>query len=242
MSTKSKPIKGSHIIDDKLLPWVWAYREQLYLMDNNDAVWIDAAQNSWPDETLFNFLSSYGLIRGEAAKLFQKNNKLGRAKFQQRCEPLFKPKLPKSGKTNELQNRWNRAFTKVGTLASQPNSGTLNLRSATSKMLWFYQPKDMVMYDRYAREGLAQWARDHDPNIKYLNEVNGISYLACFDRYYDNHAKSQVFQAEQLFGRQYPYPRRVAEKRLWLKGSGNEDKLLAALKQGLKKARIVTAL
>lgn len=221
-------------IPTDLLPWYWAYREQLYLHDKHDAVWIKEASRDWADDgQLHAMLNSYGLIRGSAAKLFEKENPHGRTAFLKACDPLFSPKLTSPVRPAELDRRWRQAVRKVRRIRQSPDWEPGSLRSATSKLFWFYQPKHMVMFDQYNRLGLARWAK-HKKQVKRQMDLTDENFQEIFDVYFRTVARRKIADVERFFDRSYPYPRRVAEKRLWLCGSNGEDDVIENLKAGLK--------
>ena len=204
-------------IDENLVPWVWAYCEQLTMHAKHDKRWIVAAENGWPGQTLYDFLKTYKLIRGDAAKLFKEGNHTGRQRFQQICEKHFQRDLPQVRVTPALRRRWHKAVEDVFELRHALGTKRMNLYSATSKMFWFYQPDAMVMFDSNNFDALARWGK-RTGKIAWQKDLTTENFLKIFDAYFEEEAKPKIAQTEILFSVRYPYPKRIAEKCLWLYG------------------------
>jgi hypothetical protein len=111
---------------------------------------------------------------------------------------------------------------------NKTNSGNPKLYSMLSKLLWFYHPTQMTMYDRYAVDALGLVK-----NCKITPET----FLAVFDDLF--HEKLPSINTAAVFSdREYPYPRRVLDKWLWLKGSGKEEERLKRFRWSLQRSPI----
>ncbi|WNK00385.1 hypothetical protein L2D14_02915 [Thalassospiraceae bacterium LMO-JJ14] len=230
-------------IDPELLPWVWALREQIHLLDGGDGFYVEQARAGWREPANWlppsaraskysgtewpfdQFLKAYGLKRGDAATFFSDAENL--REFKRICANRF------SGPFSSLDDagrRWEAAI-KDTKAASCP----ANLASATSKVFWCYHPDKLSMYDAYARGALARRAKGRW--VKYLKDLSETNFIEVFEEFFEKDAKPFIQQAEHFSDRHYPYPRRVADKFLWLNGSGRQDAILQRFKAGLDQGR-----
>ncbi|MFI5022841.1 MAG: hypothetical protein ACHQRJ_14475 [Alphaproteobacteria bacterium] len=207
------------------LKWIWSYREQLKLLDKFDAEGIRCAKNGWDNDSWARFLNTYGLNQGHQAEFRHKREKVLRA-----IDQVFKPELCKTGTVGELTNRWKKSVSKIGCLAKKKkkNGGNPELWSMASKLFWFYQPTEMTMYDSNA--------------VKGLKAVSGCvitpqNFLEKFEELFKN-KQTSISEAANFSDREYPYPRRVLDKWLWLKGSGKEAVYLHQFQWSLELAPI----
>jgi hypothetical protein len=219
-----------------LLEWVWAYRQALALLDRFDAEGLDCAASckaDWPETSWRRFLDTYGLKRGKHAELRHRGADIFRA-----LVPIFRPPLRPTGTLRQLQERWQLGVDLIGRLCTRKNKngGDPTLWSMASKLLWFYQPELMTMYDEYTRKGLAAARREGlaAPNRGAQPQKD---YLQYFEQLFEN-KRPEIDTAAKFSDRTYPYRRRVLAQWLWLKGSGEKADCLAAFRLSLDKAPI----
>jgi len=214
--------KASELDPDRLA-WVWAYREQLKLLDLFDAEGLHCAETKWEVESWREFLLIYGLMRGRHAALRDKSEIILAA-----LTPLFGAPLPRTDIARELTRRWLEGVGEVGTLVRRRKDGThAVLLSMTSKLLWFYQPQEMTMFDTYAFDAIRQ--------SNGFEKLEAKEFLFAFEEVFTK-KKGAIIEAAEFSDRNYPYLRRVLDKRLWLQGSGREDKYLRLFKWSLERA------
>ena len=138
----------------ELLEWVWAYRQALALLDRFDAEGLHCAatcETDWPERSWHRFLDTYGLKQGYKAEFRRR-----RADVFTLLVPIFRPQLEQAGTSEQLQQRWQEGVYNIGRLCNRKkkNREDPTLWSMVSKLLWFYQPQQMTMYDESARRGL----------------------------------------------------------------------------------------
>lgn len=224
-------MNGMKKISADELPWFWAMQNQIYLFDKHDANWIEAAGRGWSQvngqDDLYTFLKAYGLIRGPLASLFGNKFNSKRNVFLKICHENFSPPLDVKNAVKDLSGRWAAALQEVNKCFG------VGAVSATSKMLWFYHPEYMVMFDHNNKIGLSKWLVENGC-IGHNKDLDHTNFLSMFSFYFDQIANKNIEVVRYYFNRKYPYSRRVAEKRLWLAGSGTETETLASLKAGLE--------
>ena len=216
-------------ISDKLLPWVWAYREQLRVLDEMDAFYLDCTEGAngrcWNKITLERFLFDYKLTRGHHAAVRQNVLKVYRA--LQGALDNHEGETP-----DELNELWQEAVTAIGaTILKTRSSNPPRLLSLASKLIWFHRPNSMTMYDDLAVRGLKAWMRSNG------HRLNQEKYIVEFEAFFRGKQK-HIGEASQYVDRIYPYPRRVADKWLWLQGNKKRDEILANFRSSLKRAPI----
>jgi hypothetical protein len=218
-----------------LLEWVWAYRQALVFLDRFDAEWLNRAESCeiWPEESWHRFLNIYRLKRGKShAELRNK-----RAEIFAKLIPIFKEPLGPTSKLEQLQQRWQKAVEILGELCMwKTKSGRdPTLWSMTSKLLWFYHPEFMTMYDKNTSKGLA-----HQPglSVPYKASKPQENYLQRFEELFKKKSTA-IDKAEQFSNRQYPYPRRVLDQWLWLQGNRDKEVLVNAFRSSVEKAPIL---
>ncbi len=203
--------------------WIWAYQEALRWLDIFDAESIASAKNRWARKTWESFMTKYGLRRGKFHPVvLEKTNQVWDA-----LAPILSPPLPKDCMTDELNFRWEQAVQLVGKLLPPRQDGSPpELWSMTSKLLWFFQPDHMTMYDDFAHKGLRQHVAGR--------RLRRSEFLARFHEFFETNNNS-IRLAETFSNRVYPYHRRVADFRLWLKGKPNneEEAILKAFRMSL---------
>jgi len=216
---------ASELTPDKLA-WVWAYREQLKLLDGFDAEGLHCAENGWGDDSWKRFLSTYGLTQGKQAALGNKSETVLAV-----LTPLFSAPLAATDTAQELTRRWFCAVGEIGTLVPKRKDGTNSeLLSLASKLLWFYQPNDMTMYDKYAFNAIR--------DLYDLEKLKPQDFLSAFEKVFASEMV-KITEAADFSDRKYPYPRRVLDKRLWLKGSGKEEEYLKQFRWSLERAPLL---
>lgn len=187
--------------------WHWAYKEQITLFYAHDAYWIKCAKRQWgsagDSEEFRKLLSSYGLIRGKLAPYFAKTET--RQKFIDACNQHFshaKIGLP----WEELQNIWTSINENL--LKKLPSKAA----SATLKLFWFYRPESLPMFDRYTKRGLESIMKQ---------PISPENYLRLFGEFFNKIASPEIDLVEMNMQEKYISRPRVADKYLWLIGSGN---------------------
>lgn len=212
----------------ELLPWVWATYQQNTLLFQNDGHWINCAANSWPQSSFYDFLKSYSLLRGPKGSLFANKEdptkQQARRQFIRICDKHYgsfriDSKLPWA---DQVHDAWVKADQDLMRFAQNLRSETFKpspnmfMPSATLKAFWFYRPNDVPMYDRLAREGLA--------NVSG-KKIDPTSFLREFDCVYQEN-KKLIQEAKSYCTFPYPYDIRIVDKYLWLEGSGAKDDIL----------------
>jgi hypothetical protein len=193
---------------DDTLEWVWAYRQSLCLLDQFDAEGLDCAgagETVWASTSWKRFLNTYGLKQGLHASLRDKPQEVFNA-----LAPLFKTPLDQNDIVDELTKRWLEGVSQIGKLAKTTKSGfPPKLTSISSKLLWFYHPVKMTMYDQYAAKGLESVIH---------RKVTPENFLCEFEKIFTE-KEADIVKAGNSSDRIYPYPRRVLDQWLWFKGN-----------------------
>jgi hypothetical protein len=205
------------------LSWIWAYRQALTMLDRFDAEGLAQAKaTAWKPDVWMRFLGVYGLKRGAHSAL------------RDRCSLVFEAITPilrqSSNPTiDELNVQWADVTQKIGAFAKLKKDGSRSeLRSMSSKILWFYFPSKMTMYDGYARKALQQISG---------KRIGPQNYLAEFINLFAE-VRPTIETVSLLSDRAYPFPCRVLDQWLWLKGSGEEELRLRQLALSLSLAPI----
>lgn len=216
----------------ELLKWIWSYNEQLILLDRHDAYWIDQARLGWEDKYAFkSFLSTYGLFRGKAGKFLSAHKQ----KFINVCNKYFSQPLTK-GDFTTAQEIWKNAVSELK--GKKYNTDDVLLWSATLKAFWFYHPDKLPMYDRYARDALECLRKNKifiisDDILSPKRTVQPENFLIVFSEFYTQVALAQIKEVEEYMHRSYKYKYRIADKFLWLNGSGADSQIITTFKRGL---------
>jgi hypothetical protein len=208
------------------IAWIWAYQEALRLLDKFDAHGLESAKKQWSCKTWESFVTTYGLRRGKFHPVVLKES----TKVWGKLSKIFRPQLSQDCAMYELNCRWEQSVQVVGKLLTKRRDGNPpELWSMTSKLLWFFQPSQMTMYDDFAKNAL----RRHFAG----RTLRRSEFLSKFEEFYSSNNDSIVF-AESISNRIYPYHRRVADIRLWLKGKPNneEEATLEAFRMSLTHA------
>ena len=196
--------------------WHWAYKEQLALFYAHDAYWIECAKRRWGDtndlKEFSNFLRSYGLIRGKLAPYFCKRESL--QQFRDACNQHFSD-VAIGLSWEQAQDIWNSINDKLKLPSKAP--------SATLKSFWFYRPESLPMYDRYTRAGLELELKS---KMKMKMRITPENYLLAFGEFYNKIASTAIDCVETNIKQKYISRPRVADKYLWLIGSGNAKDIL----------------
>ena len=117
-------------------------------------------------------------------------------------------------------------------LAEQKISLSNNgLRSAASKLLWFHLPVCWTMQDSYNFSGLHSWLRDNRLTKKESLQIP--NFVNCFSQFFDQNKMFADWAASSTI-RGYPYTIRIAEKYLWLKGSGKQAETINFFRHSLE--------
>ena len=200
---------------------VWAVAEQLRILDGGDALLIKAIQHGRPPSPLIErFLKDYGLWRWNAFKRGERVET-----FIDIAEKRFRPRPPDLSKADRPWHLAVEDFTGDG--GPKPYSAFL-------KLYWFYQPHLLTMYDTYARKGLR--AAEDLLGIRAVpRRVTDQNFLARFEAVYQRLAP-EIRKAIRMFGRRYPFERRVLDKYLWLLGVKEPESRLENFKASLKLA------
>jgi hypothetical protein len=208
--------------------WVWAYREQIKLLDEFDAQGLYCAENEWDTSTWEAFLSTYGLLQGRHAQL----RKQSKAVFEA-LVPIFRPAVASADKVQELTDRWHKGITELGKLVKERKDGTQSeLRSMSAKLLWFYQPEEMTLFDDYAFTAIRQ-----QPGLEKLEKPG---YLFVFEKLFSDMA-FEITEAARFSDRKYPYPRRVLDKWLWLNGNEEKPEFMKHFDRSLERALLTSS-
>lgn len=201
-------------MNDNELSWVWAYAEQLCMLDRYDAHWIGLSQRGWPDEEFARFLRTYRLVRGRAGKLvFANSSRDNRAEFYRTCTDIFHENHDAVQDLISADRVWKLA---VKATKSRFEDG-LQLYSAVSKLMWFYFPNKWIMFDSLNRAALATWLKANN-HITSRSKLTAATFTDGFQKFYDAEGQEGASIAAGFFSRSYPYTPRVAEKYLWLMG------------------------
>ena len=211
--------------------WVWAYRQALAFLDRFDAEWLDRAARyeTWPEESWDRFLDIYGLKRGKSHAELRNR----REEIFANLVPIFKEPLGPTSTSEQLQHRWQESVKILRKLCTRKKKSGRNptLWSMASKLLWFYHPKFMTMYDKNASEGLAYQA---GLSVPYKTSKPQENYLQRFEELFKK-KRTEIDKAEQFSDRQYPYLRRVLDQWLWLQGSRDKAVFLNAFSLSVEK-------
>jgi len=207
-------------LNDHELAWLWAYNEQLLMLDKYDARWIELSRSEWSDKEIAKFLKTYGLIRGKTGKLvFAEVNILNRVEFYKVCRDIFRPMIGKIITLNDADHIWREA---IKATSDKFGSG-VNLFSAVSKLQWFHFPEYWIMFDSQNRAALARWLTERK-HIRFKSHLTFEKFTTHFQKFYDEEGKAGVLFASTFFSRLYPYTMRVAEKYLWLMGQEKAER------------------
>jgi len=221
-------------LTDEKLSWLWAYSEQISLLDRHDAHWINLSLIGWPDVELAKFLRTYRLVRGQSGKLvFANSNKKNRSQFYQICNAVFQREIGEHTGPQDADRIWKLAIE-----ATKAKFGDdIGLNSAVSKLLWFYLPASWIMFDRLNRAALATWLKSKR-HISAKKDLTAATFSDGFEQFYRQEGEEGARFAAGFFNRVYPYNRRVAEKFLWLMGLKDSDRkmVLAAYRASLTSA------
>jgi hypothetical protein len=214
--------RASEVTSDTLA-WIWAYREQLKLLDSFDAEGLHCAEATWEVDSWNEFLRTYGLMRGRHAALRDKSETILASLTE-----LYREPLPEADVAKELTRRWLESASEVGRVVRERKDGApAVLLSMTSKLLWFYQPQEMTMFDTYAFRAIRK--------CNGFKKLEAKDYLFAFEEVFVKE-KASISAAAAFVDRKYPYLRRVLDKRLWLRGSGKEAKYLKRFEWSLQRA------
>lgn len=179
----------------------------------------------WEQGSWIRFLNTYGLKQGLHAGLRHRCGEVFNS-----LVPIFKPPLRAGHVAEQLTDRWATGVVNIGNLIHKKKAdGTSpQLWSMASKILWFYHPLEMTMFDRYAAKALSQ---------RLGRKITPQCYLSRFEELYG--IEEPMISATARFSdRIYPYSRRVLDQWLWLKGSGDEYLYIRQFKQSLMLAPI----
>jgi hypothetical protein len=219
-----------------VLEWLCAYRQALALLDRFDAEGLDCAERCdiWPEPSWFRFLDTYALKQGR----YYSELRHKRLQVFGQLVPIFRPSLGQNGWLQQLQERWQEGVARLGRLGTQKrkNGNGPTLSSMASKLLWFYQPERMTMFDERARKGLAAVRREATGTDRGIKSEN---FLQFFEELFDT-KQSVIERAAEFSDRRYPYPRRVLDQWLWLKGNDDSAQRLEAFRLSLEKAPILS--
>ena len=92
--------KGSVKDDDPKWGWMWAYREQLRLLDGFDSRGLYCGETQLDDISWHYFRNEYALRQGHHAEFKDRRNDIIDV-----IEPLFRPALSNIDATKELSHR-----------------------------------------------------------------------------------------------------------------------------------------
>ncbi len=206
------------------LEWVWAYRVQLNLLDAFDAEGIQCAKTQWNADSWSRFLSTYRLTRGAHSGLRKRH-----ALIEKHVAGAFQNAVTGADAAEALTDRWREAVTLIAKLLKRWDGSSAELWSMTSKLLWFYQPRHMTMFDRFAFSAIRAL-----PGAG-LEKLKREDFLLGFEKVFVE-KKADIDEAARFSDRVYPYPRRVLDKWLWLRGSGNRGHYLEKFRLSLQAA------
>ncbi|MGB3877366.1 MAG: hypothetical protein WA980_16070 [Shinella zoogloeoides] len=213
--------KAEQLTDDELC-WLWAYNEQLSMLDRYDARWIELSRSEWSDKEIAKFLKTYGLIRGKTGKIvFSETNKHNRIDFYKVCRDIFRPMLEKNVTLEDTDKIWKSATRAI----SGKFGNGINLFSAVSKLQWFHFPESWIMFDSQNRSALATWLTERE-HSRFKSHLTVETFSADFQKFYEYEGKKGAAFASTFFARRYPYSLRVAEKYLWLRGCKETERHL----------------
>ncbi len=216
--------------DNENLMWKWAYLEQLHLYYTQDAFWIKCAREKWTqgkgDAEYYEFLKSYGLLRGKVGSYLKREEKKNRQKFLKICKTEFAKDLNiEDFKTAGI--RWNKVLSKIKNecrIESIPYSATL-------KTYWFFQPEKVPMFDSQVSDAIK--------TILNVKKYKKEKFLDYFLEFY-NKKKQKIIEVDKEYSYKYKFYPRIADKYLWLYGSGKSEEILEKFREGVKKIPIGT--
>jgi len=221
--------------NQELLPWVWAIQLQLNLLDQNDALWIEevGGENGWSDESFYNFLSSYSLLRGKRGAVLSKSEngiEKSRNILSDICNKHFSDDLSNEKFIVDVKEKWRAADDEFAAWVSNKGGpGAANnqmfMPSALMKIFWYFHPARLTMYDSLACAGLRV--------VDNGEVVNPDNFLERFCQFHD---KTCVIRnrALEYFDFQYPYVYRITDKYLWLMGNQNKDRILMSYQASIR--------
>lgn len=193
--------------------WHWAYKEQIALFYAHDAYWIDCAKRHWGADgdlkEFSSFLRSYGLIRGKLAPYFCDRERL--KEFIDVCNQHFSD-IEIGLSWEQAQNIWTSINENLQCMKLPSKAA-----SATLKSFWFYRPESLPMFDRYSRVGLESIMKVR---------VTPENYLLIFGDFFNTIASPAIDRVEMNTHQKYSFHPRVADKYLWLIGSGKAKDIL----------------
>lgn len=194
------------------ISWRWAATEQAWLHCRYDAYFVDIARNGrfgvneWKE-----FLDTYGLKRGKSGKFLRNNFK----DVWSVCDEVYSSHLVE-GDVDDANRRWTHVIQSL-----RKRSG-VDSPSAAMKIFWLFQPKAVPMFDRFAAIGLRKFERGQRQKRGRMSPQTFLERFEDFFQQSAHHAKAAI----NATGNAYPYPRRVAEKWLWLNGNPARDEIL----------------
>ncbi|MYZ49005.1 hypothetical protein [Propylenella binzhouense] len=185
--------------ENERLAWLWACCEQLALLNRHDAAWIQEAKNGWEMNEFKRFLRTYSLQRGKHGKTLVENAE----RFRDICNESF------SGIPDDLQAVWEKSIEDTRRILE------ITARSACLKAMWYYHPHLGTMYDSYVQRGLASYGYSNNPKVFFEDFNNFVS------------SKTELIERVVApLNPKYPYPKRLADKFLWLAGYQDRNRIL----------------
>lgn len=192
--------------------------------------WIEEAKQGWPDpDHLRKFLVTYRVMRGKVGNYLKRERNL--IDFRDRCVTSFSRLHQEEKWVHTAQGRWKTVVDETGGKVISP-------WSAAMKTYWCHKPRKLPMYDQFTLLGLQRWAKERG-RVPHQACICVRNFLETFEYFYKVDARAKVKEASAFFGRRYPYPRRVAEKYLWLAGSDSPKDALRNFRAGLRRVPIV---
>ncbi len=226
--------------ESEKLRWVWAVYEQEKMWLANDAMWHDAANNGWPDDSIYPMLYNYSLLRGKRGQLLAAKKDLDGNKCPDRKNnrEIFANAAVKRASelvdNNPVINAkvWRELDCEIRKKVEKPEREVTDnwfMPSATLKAMWFSAPDRIPMYDQLAVKGLKLESKDKDEKKKQISPDN---YLHLFECFY-NKKTNYIDCALKVSGSKYKYKRRIADKYLWLIGHPSEKLILEKFHCGI---------
>jgi hypothetical protein len=203
-------------LPDDSIAWVWAYSEQLKLLDVGDAFWISTAKNSWTARNLKQFAHDYRVARGTLGRFILNNP-------ERIIEDLHGLFLGCGDSMDDINAAWLKGIESL-----RDSSGGFRAPSFCSKLLWCYKPASMFMYDQFSRKSVS--------DLIGKGRIELREYIPSAEKLFKDYSR-EIGAAATYFCRTYPYHRRIFDKWLWLEGSGRRRTILERFRLSLEIAQ-----
>ncbi len=102
----------------------------------------------------------------------------------------------------------------------------------SAKLLWFYKPEEMTLFDDYVFAAIRQ-----QPGF---GELTKPGYLFAFEKLFSETAV-EITEAARFSDRKYPYPKRVLDKWLWLNGNEEKQEFMKRFDRSLERSHLISS-